>query len=351
MKSRRTIIALRFSALGDVAICLSAIKRVILDNPDVSIILITKFDLKRLVECESGMIVVPVDLKREYPGVIGMARLFLELRRDFPGAEIADLHGVIRTRILAFLFKCVGRRVRSIDKGRSEKRRLTRKNRKTIAQLPSMFERHLDVFRKLDCVVSPLPGIPAFHMRPSPVADQILSVQDKVGKWVGVAPFSSHFTKTYPLSNVEVIVKALNAMTGHQVILFGGGHDEIIQLEEMVMKNPGVISVAAISLNDQLAIIARLDLMLSMDSANMHLASLFGVPVVSIWGPTHPYGGFMGVGQSMDNAVQLTMSCRPCSVYGNKPCWRGDNACLVNLSPFLVLEKAFRVLNGTVLIS
>lgn len=141
-----------------------------------------------------------------------------------------------------------------------------------------------------------------------------------------------------PLASIEVIVRALNDMVGHRVILFGGGHDEIVQLEQIVMKNPGVISVAAISLEDQLAMIARLDLMLSMDSANMHLASLFGIPVISIWGATHPYGGFMGVGQSMENAIQLAMPCRPCSVYGNKPCWRGDYACLVNLSPTLVLE-------------
>lgn len=146
MKSRRTIVALRFSALGDVSICLSAIKRVLLDNPDVSIILITKFDLKRLVENEPRIIVVPIDLKREYQGLIGMARLFLELRRDFPDVAIADLHSVIRTKILGFLFRCVGRRVRSVvDKGRLEKRRLTRKNGKTLGQLPTIFERHLDV--------------------------------------------------------------------------------------------------------------------------------------------------------------------------------------------------------------
>jgi len=85
--------------------------------------------------------------------------------------------------------------------------------------------------------------------------------------------------------------------------------------------------------------------MISMDSANMHLASLFGVPVVSVWGATHPFAGFMGFGQSPDRAVQIDdLECRPCSVFGNKPCFRGDHACMEWITPERVLEKVGQVL-------
>jgi ADP-heptose:LPS heptosyltransferase len=84
---------------------------------------------------------------------------------------------------------------------------------------------------------------------------------------------------------------------------------------------------------------SHLDLMLSMDSANMHLASLTGVPVISIWGATHPYAGFMGYGQNPDNAIQTSLPCRPCSIYGNKPCMSKDYACLNDIRPETVLEK------------
>ena len=78
----------------------------------------------------------------------------------------------------------------------------------------------------------------------------------------------------------------------------------------------------------ELALMSHLDVMVSMDSGNMHLASLINTPVVTIWGATHPLAGFMGWNQSEENAVQVDLPCRPCSVYGNKPCSRKDYACL-----------------------
>lgn len=81
--------------------------------------------------------------------------------------------------------------------------------------------------------------------------------------------------------------------------------------------------IGKLNMRTELNLMSHLDVMLSMDSANMHLASLVNIPVVSIWGATHPYAGFMGWKQLPVNTVQLDLSCRPCSVYGQKPCWRG----------------------------
>ena len=81
------------------------------------------------------------------------------------------------------------------------------------------------------------------------------------------------------------------------------------------------------------------ELWVSMDSANMHLASLVGTRVVSIWGGTHPYAGFLGWNQKAENCIQLDMPCRPCSVYGNKSCLRSDYACLNGIAPNQILEK------------
>ena len=89
---------------------------------------------------------------------------------------------------------------------------------------------------------------------------------------------------------------------------------------------------------------SHLDVMLSMDSSNMHLASLTGTPVVSVWGATHPYAGFMGWGQTEEYAVQIPLDCRPCSVYGQKPCLRGDYACMRNIAPEAIVEKVEKVL-------
>jgi len=83
-----------------------------------------------------------------------------------------------------------------------------------------------------------------------------------------------------------------------------------------------------------------LDVMLSMDSANMHLASLVNTEVISIWGQTHPYAGFLGWKQLPVNTIQCEdLACRPCSVYGNKECYRKDFACMNNILPETIINK------------
>ena len=79
--------------------------------------------------------------------------------------------------------------------------------------------------------------------------------------------------------------------------------------------------------------------MLTMDSANMHLASVSSVPVISVWGATHPYCGFKGWRQNDADIVQLPMTCRPCSVFGSKACHRGDYMCLTAIEPSMIADK------------
>lgn len=87
--------------------------------------------------------------------------------------------------------------------------------------------------------------------------------------------------------------------------------------------------------------------MLSMDSANMHLASLYGIPVVSVWGGTHPFAGFYGWGQDLKNAIQTELPCRPSSVYGNKPCpVHGKEGCMSYIIPQMITDKINEVLNS-----
>ena len=74
----------------------------------------------------------------------------------------------------------------------------------------------------------------------------------------------------------------------------------------------------------------------------MHFATLSNIPVISIWGSTHIYAGFGALFQPENYAIEISkeeLSCRPCSVYGNKPCFRKDYACLNWISPEMVFEK------------
>jgi ADP-heptose:LPS heptosyltransferase len=159
-------------------------------------------------------------------------------------------------------------------------------------------------------------------------------------KWLGIAPFAMHKGKIYPLELQETVIKHFAGDSGVKIFIFGGGKSEKDIIDCWASVYPSVVSmVGKLSMSDELILMSKLDVMYSMDSANMHLASLVGTPVVSLWGATHPYAGFMGWNQSVENAVQVDLFCRPCSIYGQKPCYRHDYACLNQITPESIIKR------------
>ena len=122
---------------------------------------------------------------------------------------------------------------------------------------------------------------------------------------------------------------------------FGGGKDENEILNNWEKQIPNTQSLSGkLTLKEELTKISELELMISMDSANMHLASLMGTRCVSVWGSTHHFAGFLGYGQSEDDIVHVKdLSCRPCSVFGDKECFRGDYACLEELNIQKIIDR------------
>ena len=164
---------------------------------------------------------------------------------------------------------------------------------------------------------------------------------------MAIAPFAKHVGKIYPPELMKQVVDTLAARPDVRLFLFGGGDGERDILRGWAEGRANVISMAEKrhGFPKELALLSHMDAAISMDSANMHLASLVRVPVVSIWGATHPYCGFTGWKQSDDNAVQLDMPCRPCSVFGNRPCRRGDYACLYGIKPQDIIDRLDHVLD------
>jgi ADP-heptose:LPS heptosyltransferase len=278
---------------------------------------------------------------------------------------VADLHNNLRSRILSTFFSLAGIRTVSLDKGRAEKKLLTRKTDKQLIPLALTVQRYTDVFKKLGypfTLKNTLQNSSAETLDPdilSPELTDLLTAKQSAteqsateqttsaAKWIGISPFAQHFQKVYPLHKLEEVLLAL-AAHGHQLFIFGGSAKEAHIAEDWASKHQNITSlVRQMKLKEELKFISNLDLMLSMDSSGMHLASLKNIPVVSVWGATHPYAGFLGYGQSITDAVQTDLYCRPCSVYGNIPCYRGDFACMNNLAPQTVVAKVLDKLKAS----
>lgn len=323
---------LRFSAMGDVAMCVPVVLQCLRQNPSLHVTFVSNKAFEPFFKDIPRLRFHPADPKGYHKGMAGMTRLFRELREAGGFDAVADLHDVLRSKYLSLLFRLNGVPVKTIDKGRSEKRALTRRRGKVLTPLASTFERYARVFRAL--------GIPVLLDMEEPPRPGRPKVEGGEKKRVGIAPFAKHIEKTWPEENMKGLVRLLLERSDVQVMLFGGGRDESARLESWKSDLPGIEVVAGrYSLEEELAIVSTLDLMVSMDSANMHIGSLYGVPVVSVWGATHPFAGFMGWGQSAELAVQKDIGCRPCSVFGNKGCYKGTRECLTGISPRMVYER------------
>lgn len=341
------ILVIRFSAMGDVAMAVPVVYALAKEYPDVRITMLSQPFARPLFEdIAPNVSFMGADIKGEYNGIKGLNALYRRLTaKNF--TAVADLHNVLRSKYLRMRFNLDQNHVSHIDKHRNERHELTSKKNKILKPIPTVFENYTKVFEEL--------GYPIHHLDfktlLTPTQASLRQLPTAIGDkkdfqpWIGIAPFAAHQGKAYPLSLMEKVIDGIiKRHPSCRLFLFGGGTKERDILTEVAKRHGHCTNVPNTlnGLSQELILMSHLDVMISMDSANMHLASLVNTPVVSIWGATHPYAGFMGWHQKTENVVQLSMSCRPCSIFGNKPCFRGDYACLNNIRPEAIINKVER---------
>lgn len=342
------ILIMRFSALGDVAMMVPVVASLAKQYPNVRIAVLSRPVASAFFkDLAPNVTFMSADVDKEYHGVNGLNKLYRRLvAKNF--TAVADLHDSLRTQYLRARFNLGGFKVQHINKHRQGKKELTREgSNKILKQQPTSFENYLEVFQKLG-----YPITPDFTSIFPPEGGNLNLLDSGIGRkgtrrWIGIAPFAAHEGKVYPIEQMEqVIEKIAYDHPSVRIFLFGGGSKERAAIDAIVNKHQQCINASALlkGLRQELILMSHLDLMISMDSANMHLASLVGTPVISIWGSTHPYAGFMGWKQSTENTVQAEMPCRPCSIYGCDVCNRGDFACLTTISPESIVEKVEKLL-------
>jgi ADP-heptose:LPS heptosyltransferase len=337
------ILVFRFSSLGDIAMTVPVIRLLLQQYPQLEITFVSVAFAKPLFDDIERLHFCAADIKGKHKGVAGLYRLYKELSNHFKIDAIADLHNVLRTQVLRVFFSAAGKGVAVMDKGREEKKMLTRQQNKILKRLKSTFQRYADVFAALGLPITL--NIEQGITIPQQKSGLLNNYKQQGYKLIGIAPFAQYSEKTYPAGKMQQVIQLLIKHRDIKIFLFGGKSDMAALQQFTEIDKDKIQSLAgAMPFAEELNAIAQLDVMVSMDSANMHLASMYGVPVVSIWGGTHPYMGFYGWGQPLSNAVQVQLDCRPSSVFGNKRCPRGDLACMERIAPLLIYNKICNVL-------
>ena len=310
---------MRLSAMGDVAMTVPVLRAFVNQHPQVKITVISRPFFKPFFEGIPNLSFFAFDEKERHKGFLGLLRLFQDLKALQIDA-FADLHNVLRSKIIQNLFALSGKKTASVDKGRGEKKALTQPENKVFQQLPTMFERHAKVFEQLGFTVDlSQPEFPEKAVL-SPEISKLTGTNHQ--KLIGIAPFAQYDSKVYPLDLMQEVINKLALDTTNTILLFGGGKKEIELLNSLSANKVNVINMAGkIKFQQELQLISNLDVMLSMDSGNAHIAAMLGVKVITLWGATHPYAGFLPFNQPFENALVSNRNLfpkLPTSVYGNK---------------------------------
>lgn len=319
MKAKKQLLVIRLSALGDVAMTVPVLAALCEQYPQLELTVLTRSFFKPLFSQLPRVHVYEAEVKGKHKGLLGLWRLYRELK-GLQIDAVADLHRVLRSTVLRQYFRLGGYSFEQIDKGRAEKKALTAATNKVFKPLKTTHERYAAVFEALGFPIE-LSTASAMPKRTlSEVTKPLFSSEGK--KIIGIAPFAAFEGKMYPLDLMEEVIAALNEKKDYKLLFFGGGKKEQQQFEIWESKYSNTVStVAKYTFSEELEVISNLDLMLAMDSGNAHLAALFNVPTVTLWGVTHPHAGFYPFGQAIENALladRTKFPLIPTSVYGNK---------------------------------
>ena len=312
------IAVMRLSAMGDVAMTVPVLRAFVKQYPEVKITVVSRPFFQPFFDGIPNVSFFAFDEKVKHKGFLGLVRLFNELRKRDIDA-FADLHNVLRSKVVRTLFALSGKKVAAVDKGRQGKKALTRAEAKVFEPLPTMFENHIKVFTQLGLSVDL--NNPVFPEKAT-LSDDLSAMVGIPEKLIGIAPFAQYEAKVYPQDLMQEVITELSKNSNYRILLFGGGKKEIAILDSFATGKSNVMNMAGkIKFKQELELISNVDVMLSMDSGNAHIAAMLGVKVVTLWGATHPYAGFMPFNQPLSNALTADRKqypLLPTSVYGNK---------------------------------
>lgn len=332
MSTQKHMLITRLSAMGDVAMVMPVVYAFAKAYPDIKISFLSKPFHSAIVETLPNVHFIPAETNSKHKGILGLWKLSRIIKEQHI-THIVDVHNVLRTKILTRFITIPYAR---IDKGRGEKKTLIEAKGNKITPLKTTVERYVEVFEKLGfSTITP-------RVLPVPKKNEAVAVFTKgcSRKWLGIAPFAAHQGKQYPLDLMQEVLEKLDNTGSFDIFLFGAP-DEVGTLRDLAQNSKNTKIVATkLTFSEEINLISQLDGMLSMDSGNGHLAAMFGVPTITLWGVTHPYAGFAPFGQEQHCILsdRKTHPLIPTSIYGNVVP-QGYEDVMKTIAPQVVVQK------------
>ena len=295
--------------------------------PDIELSILSKAFPLTIFSFESGLNTIAFD-PQKYRGLFGLWQLSKLIVAEGI-TDVADLHFSLRSRILCFFLRWRGLNISQRTKQRRLRRQWTRKGPKPKELLDTQVQAYLKTIARL-----------GFLLEEKVLLDEI--VRNRVSAEcpkVGIAPFAAHKHKTYPIGLTAELLKQLSKK--YRTVLFGAKGIESQQFDQWVSDGIAHENAATRSFEMQIQEIQSLGVMISMDSANGHIAANYGVPVITIWGATAPSCGFSVLAQPDENQFlpdPEKYPFLPSSIFGKRT-FKGYESAMASIDPQAILER------------
>ncbi len=338
-EKRPRILLIRFSSLGDLVLLTALVEGIAVSFPGYELHLATKEQYRELFESNRHITKI-----HALPASAGFGEL-LSLRHRLAAEKfemIIDAHNVIRSN---FLYRALGARTKvRLDKDQVRKLSLIRAGRDLYRDTVSMKDRYLDLLAALGADVPDLPT----RLDPPPeaekAADELFETNGLTGRPViALAPGARWDTKRWPVRYFSEIAGVMSGR-GHGVLIVGDESEkEICRIAASV--DVCTDTCGRLTLMETASALKRTSVLVTNDSAPLHIAEAVGTPVVALFGPTvRQFGYFPLLVESV--VLEKDLECRPCSRNGARPCHIAARDCLDTIDSSEVLSAIDRILGS-----
>ncbi len=324
----KRILAIRLGAIGDVVLSSAPLLNLKLSFPDSEIFLLTRGHLAELADLMPGVDkTLPVPRKLSLRDLFRLGEVLDEIDFDM----IFDWHGNFRSYYLAT-------HISACHKFRYRKRRLERYSAVRFNKLTPSPPHTIDLYNETVRQA----GGKAYARRP------VLRINDKFDRrlhfendrpLVAIAPGASYPPKQWPRDKYISLAIGFYEELNCNLALFLTSNDRECEAVRDKVPSGSLKIFVDNPLYDLAHLLAECNLLVCNDSGLAHLGSAVGTPVMAIFGPTHPTLGFTPRGL-FDTVIQVDEFCRPCSLHGQKACYRDKQYCFDKVTVEDVLKEA-----------